>query len=481
MTAAANRFTEMFQENKVVGEKPSKKRGQIDFGESLDEDQEITALFKSLHGKPEVNSQQTTDQSATLPASSNDEVDTTHHIHHNTNRNITHDTTDVTNHHKNHDITSITNRNTTRFTTQIKNRNENQVTYQETNQQTGFQPNIQTGIDTDIQTGSDTSLHSGTETYKPSHIPSGIQPGLDTGMYANINPELWYPFSPHQGAVLLYLIECGGRSNKLHIVKDTGVPYGTVQRTVALLGKKGYITNIQRYYNHKQRGFTFSINQQQCAEFYTRLKGKSGIQPTIYTNIETSIQTGVKVKPYSDIQTDVYSAQQVPFSSSRSKETTTTVFTGPEMAYWEEQGLHERQTQKWCEEFTIEPAELRQQLAWARWDLVNNGKEAEVKKDAISWFYGVLKRSAGCYPRPKDYQTPIQIRTRMLKEQLEEENQARAELVTLEEEGRFRAVLADPEGDEYQQLLASLPNAMRDMKGRALESVLRERFLAKAG
>jgi hypothetical protein len=249
---------------------------------------------------------------------------------------------------------------------------------------------------------------------------------------------------------------------------------------VALLGKNGYITNIQRYYNHKQRGFTFSINQQQCAEFYNRLKGKSYIQPTIQTGIETDIQTGMKSKPQSKIQTGVYLSPQTPFSSSREKETTTSIITGPEMIYWEEIGLRHNQAQKWCEQFNINPDDLRQQLAWARWDLVNNGKETEVK-EPLNWFYVILRNTAGCYPPAKGYQSPVEIRAARLRAQIDAEVKARDELTTLEAEARFQAVLSDPGGVEYQNLLSGLPDAMIGIKGRALESILRERFLSREG
>ena len=130
------------------------------------------------------------------------------------------------------------------------------------------------------------------------------------------------------------------------------------------------------------------------------------------------------------------------------------------MAYWEELGLQNRQVLKWYEEFDIEPVELWQQLAWARWDLVNNGKEAEVNEDVIDWFYGVLKRSAGCFPPAKWYQTPIQIRAARLKAQQESDEKAMIELAKEETDARFRAVIADSEGAEYQRLLSELPDAM---------------------
>ena len=150
------------------------------------------------------------------------------------------------------------------------------------------------------------------------------------------------------------------------------------------------------------------------------------------------------------------------------------------MIYWEDLGLQNRQAQKWCEQFNINPDDLRQQLAWARWDLVNNGKEAEVK-DPLNWFYGVLRNTAGCYPPAKGYQSPVEIRAARLRAQIDAEARARDDLATLETEAQFQAVLGNPEGVEYLKLLSGLPDAMSGIKGRALESILRERFFAREG
>jgi len=156
------------------------------------------------------------------------------------------------------------------------------------------------------------------------------------------------------------------------------------------------------------------------------------------------------------------------------------VIVGPEMAYWESSGLQERQAQVWRSEFAITAAELRQQLAWARWDLVSNGKEKEVKKDAISWVYGYFKRTGGCYPRPDNYQSPLEIRAEQMKIQLEKEEKARQEIERMELENGFKIVWSNPDGEEYQAIWSSLSKMEKEFaKGSTiLEQLMKAKYMA---
>ncbi|MEI6209787.1 MAG: hypothetical protein WCP20_23630 [Desulfuromonadales bacterium] len=154
--------------------------------------------------------------------------------------------------------------------------------------------------------------------------------------------------------------------------------------------------------------------------------------------------------------------------------TISTILEGPEACYWIDLGMKEPQPAKWCQEFGIQPLDMRQQLAWARWDLLNNGKEADVTKDVISWFYGILRRTGGCYNPAKGYKTPEELRAERMREVLSKTAAARDELAKLDIEARFQEILNDPSGDEYQALHNALPDVMRDRKGKMLESAMRE-------
>lgn len=269
-----------------------------------------------------------------------------------------------------------------------------------------------------------------------------------------IDPELWYPFTEKQGKVLFYLIDAGGLANRQHISDDTGVNIATVKHTLRILVKEGYIGQIRLYVNHTQRGFSYRINPELCNEYYGRLKGWQECYPARYPvyreaknpNIEPvydpdswpdNLKTiGPAKKPVNSpvtMQEKPLRGRSEPQATTDQTSTTESIIlTTPEMAYWLDLGLQDSQVRKWCADFEITPTEIRQQLAWARWDLVMNGREADIEKDAIEWFLGTLRKTAGCYPPAKGYLTPIEIRANWSREQLAAEDKAHTVLSEME-------------------------------------------------
>jgi len=151
------------------------------------------------------------------------------------------------------------------------------------------------------------------------------------------------------------------------------------------------------------------------------------------------------------------------------------VLVGAEMAYWGEMGLEERQAQKWCKDFEISPSELRQQLAWARFDLVENGKE-EAVENPVNWIFGTFRKTACCYPRPTNYLSPIELRVKRMKDQKAREEAAQKELRELQEDEAFQAMMADPEGEMYKTITASLSSLEKGYSGKGKEAIYREKF-----
>jgi hypothetical protein len=350
-------------------------------------------------------------------------------------------------------------------------------------------------------------IHPVVQPYMQPVDQSVIQPVI----HPDIQPIVYddfisYSLTKSQCLVLLYLAQQPGLAQRQKIASATKLPLGTVKDALNTLNRKGYICS-EYFVRGGYRGISFKIDTALFNDFLQR-RGtdfNTNFQPVIPPHIQPHNQP-LSQPVYQPVFQPITRPLNQPLmqsvnqtvnhplsqpvvqpldssfsSSSENQKTTTTVLTGPEMAYWVELGLKDRQVLKWCEDFNIDPSEIRQQLAWARWDLVNNDKEAEVKKDAINWFFGILKRSAGCYPPAKGYQSPVEIRAARLRAQIDAEVKARADLDTLEVEARFQAVLNNPEGAEYQNLLSGLPEAMSGMKGKTLETILREKFLAREG
>ena len=500
----SNRFTEMFQENKVVnGPASPSKRGKIDFGAALGEDKDIENLFRSLHEKPE-NSNITPPKKITPDPDNAPNETAVIGI-----KEREHEVPLVTHKPPQHDEDEMRpqeNQLTAKDTIQDTVRHTHRVVEAETVINTVCNPTIETNIgtagSTGLKPGTETGISTGFNSGSETEPVKKIQPTKISSAYSSIDPELWAPFTPNQGTVLLYLIESGGKSNRLHIVRDTGVPFGTVQRTIGVLAKHGYINNIERYYLHQERGFTYTINRQMCSGFYDRLNNRSegivampaampaqqrtGMQTGVYPGATHALKGRIHVDAHKEMGTGTQSEIGDPYSSMKlpatgyPTENRNIILIGPEMSYWQELGVKDRQAQKWCDEFDIEPSDLRQQLAWARWDLVVNERELEIQSP-VNWFYGVLRKTAGCYPPAKGYQTPIELRASRLRAQRESEQRAAEELATEEVEDRFRSVLADKDGAEYLGLFTELPDVMKGMKGKVLESALRGQFMKREG
>jgi hypothetical protein len=151
------------------------------------------------------------------------------------------------------------------------------------------------------------------------------------------------------------------------------------------------------------------------------------------------------------------------------------VLIGPEMAYWVDAGLQERQTLAWCKEFDLDPDHLRQQLAWSRWDLVENNKE-ETVQNVINWIYGVLRRTGGCYPRPDNYLSLAERRLRDMEVEAKRLEEAMQNMHQTELNLEFQRIMNETNGDEYQQLYAQLTDFEKQSKGKVLEMGLRRVF-----
>jgi DNA-binding Lrp family transcriptional regulator len=279
-----------------------------------------------------------------------------------------------------------------------------------------------------------------------------------------IDPRLWHPFTEKQGKILLYLIEAGGTSNRQHIADGTGINVATVKHTLRILVREQYISNVKVLYNHNQRGLQYHINPEKCNEFYIRIKG----YPANYPDHRSDTY------PDNNPARVAYKIA-VPLYSSSKK--TTTRLSGAELLYWEDAGLAERHAMAWCKEFEITDEELRQQLAWARWDIIENRKGETVEKP-LNWLYGVLRRTGGCYPRPENYLTPAEHRLQDMKIEAKRLEEARSQSRQIELELEFQRIMDDPDADEYQQLHAQLNDFEKQQKGKILEMGLRRVFQA---
>jgi len=342
------------------------------------------------------------------------------------------------------------------------------------------------GTLTGIQGGTVIGTHSGIDASIDVQIPPDIDAGIY--LYDNVNPDLWYPFTKGQGKVLLYLIDAGGKTNRNVIAAQTGVPLNSLAKTLSLLDRQGYIKRSeQKHYEHRERGFYYSIDRQMCADFYERVRGTHiGTQTGIHTGTHAGMQTGMHVRTYASTvigtQRHIDAGTQPLFSSSFKEDlkTTTTepvgILNDPELRYWAAEGVTEKQVQGWMNEFQMTADEIRLSLRYGRFDIL----ERNDVQNAANWFYKILTKN-GFYPRPQNYRSLLEIRAEALVQDLAREQEAKLRLAAAEAEKEFQTIMQDPTSETYQALLSQTNEYARSMDGQALETILRDEFLKNRG
>lgn len=343
-----------------------------------------------------------------------------------------------------------------------------------------------------------------------------------TGYQAIPLDVLTLPYN--QACVLEYMINAGGVTNARAISDATGIGIPSVRDAISRLIRRGFLPEPVTIRNATFQGFSYVLNQSMVGHF----KAAGGLEQKTYKQASDRL-TADRQTVYRSHSTAVRQSDSLtPISSSRIEELTTTpacqavrpshgqtetpfditpseaqvitpsnagvmipsnntqdsqtifVLMGPTGMFWEGEGLQERQAKTWCEQFEVDPLQMKQQLEWARFDLVNNNKAAEVRKDPVSWFFGVLRQTGGCYPKPANYKSPAEIRAEQMEQAARDAAEARERQVAAEHELAFQKLMSNPDSEEYRRLLANVDEFAKDVGGKVLETALREAFRAGA-
>jgi hypothetical protein len=302
-------------------------------------------------------------------------------------------------------------------------------------------------------------VHRDHPAHEPAHKP------VYGPVHTPVAPYIYLPFTAKQGTVLLHLIQSGGVGQRMQIAQATGVTLATVKHTLRLAAARGYITGLRTFCQGGLRGFAATLDQVLCGEYLGRFSFSPDrpLDKPVHRPILSS--SSLKTKKLTTASIRLKSVNQ-----------SAELLIGSTRMFWEGEGLQLKQAKTWCDQFDIEPAQLNQQLEWARHDLVMNNKASEVKKDCVSWFFGVLRKTGGCYPKPQNYKSPAEIRAEQIEQAAREAALARERQRVAEQELAFQEIMSDADGDAYQSLLADVSDFARDMGGKALDIALREAF-----
>jgi hypothetical protein len=273
----------------------------------------------------------------------------------------------------------------------------------------------------------------------------------------------------NQAAILEFLLsKTNGLTNYAEIKASTNITMPSARDAIARLVSRGFVSKPQTYRSAAYQGMLFVLNKSLCDIFIfagglarNRYQTqpqtvKPADSPTVIpfdrqTDISSSlVSKPTTIPPQNLIPSD--SQTVTPSEANNIRPSDIFVLSGPEMGYWLDVGLQERQTLAWCKEFDLPHDHMRQQLSWARWDLVENSKENGIQ-NTINWLYGVMRRTGGCYPRPENYLSPEERRLRDLEADAKRREEARDKIYQAELDLEFQQILDDPKSASYQELM----------------------------
>lgn len=337
----------------------------------------------------------------------------------------------------------------------------------------------------------------------PVICPASYQASVETNQQANVaantfDPETWYPYTEKQGRILVHLIEAGGRANRENIAMVTRINIATVKYALRIFVQDGFISPTALDFNHKARGFSYSLNPHLCIEYMSRIYGPN-YQLTNHPVNDLAYYPANRQFSRSFVKPTRYPVIEpvVPFSSRKDLETTSSKTGGgialddPELSWWVTKGLTVAKTAEWLKKFEdvgLTPQDLTRSLKNAWYD-------AEIKKitpcgkpiaSPMNWFYSFLP---GGYPTPEHYRSLQQIQLDQEREELAELDRQAEELTSLRRkkriaglEVRFQQLLDDEKSDEYQKLKFQIDNSfVLDAGGDLLDQALREKFYEQNG
>lgn len=250
------------------------------------------------------------------------------------------------------------------------------------------------------------------------------------------------------------------------ICADTGIPYGTARSVIDTLVRGGYIVHKARYSGASFRGFEYVLNGQLCTMYANKVRGTNQ-EEIPWQAIQHSVKQSVQQS----------ASRPSPSSSSLKEAKLTTnenqeLLKDPELGYWREKGVNDRQIGKWAEEFVTSEEQILLALKYCRYEMVvlNHEEEKQIQNPR-NWFYIIMQRT-GLYPKPAGYKSLTELRVEQMEQEAKEAQALRERQVKAEKSLEFQRIIADPGCPEYQTLLNQASEFSKDAGGAVLEREL---------
>lgn len=288
--------------------------------------------------------------------------------------------------------------------------------------------------------------------------------------------------SPKQELVLSFIWRSqDGFLTTLDIAAACGLTYKSARNILTALRRHGFIRHSGRVQYGVKQGIRITFNEVQTRSYIdSYVRDASG-----ETLGDTSGQTSGIARRETSRQGDVRGGARgdsISSSLSNKKLTTKESLTKlPEMGFWqvEPNVITARQFDSWLKEFELTQDVLLAYLDRCRYEMVELGKEADLKKgSAINWFYGVMKKRGGSYPEPQGYKSLQELKLEEEKRILEKNESIMAEMYEVNLKKEFSEIMEDTISEKYKACMGALDkySSSLDKKGPAFRAAMWETF-----
>jgi hypothetical protein len=293
-------------------------------------------------------------------------------------------------------------------------------------------------------------------------------------------PDNELTLSKRQKEVFQYLVSIGDHAfiQATHASQVTGIPLPTIRKILRDFREKNYL-KYKRYQQGGKKGIVYELNPELKEEILAAADKESVTVSVIKTSVTGSVTSHNS-------------------SSSLSLHTEKTTTTGeleeirkmlrshPEMGYWRQKGLTEKQVAEWMKVADCGLDRMASYLSYCRYEMVDlNLEQSKPIQDVFNWFFKILERS-GQYRKPRGYLSHAERKLEAERKAIEEKKKQIEALKALkreqweqEREMEFWEMLNDAEGELYQRCFSKLNNFDRKRArkgGKAFEMAMRRAY-----
>jgi hypothetical protein len=319
--------------------------------------------------------------------------------------------------------------------------------------------------------------------HSPRQWPQGSVTGSVTPSsepFDPLFPDNELTLSKRQKEVFQYLVSIGDHAfiQATHASQVTGIPLPTIRKILRDFREKNYL-KYKRYQQGGKKGIVYELNPELKEEILAAADKESVTVSVIKTSVTGSVTSHNS-------------------SSSLSLHTEKTTTTGeleeirkmlrshPEMGYWRQKGLTEKQVAEWMKVADCGLDRMASYLSYCRYEMVDlNLEQSKPIQDVFNWFFKILERS-GQYRKPRGYLSHAERKLEAERKAIEEKKKQIEALKALkreqweqEREMEFWEMLNDAEGELYQRCFSKLNNFDRKRArkgGKAFEMAMRRAY-----